>query len=218
MRATRAAQYVDDVDDDMFTQTTPERTAHKQARAEPASLAGKAAKPAAAKEPPAAEGATEPATVPGAPRNVSPQTGAARDLDLSALDYAEARKLWEGFVTYVRQKKVALGVCLISGTLKSLDDKAVMVGFARGFKFQREQVENHGSKTFLKKMMSRYFGRDLELVCFSEGDEAMAEREKAKVTKGDDEDSVAQRAIEQKPIIKKILDDFDGEIIRYHRR
>lgn len=143
------------------------------------------------------------------------ELGGAKSVALEGLAYAEARKLWEGFVTYVRQKKVALGVCLISGTLKSIDEKAVMVGFARGFNFQKDQVENPANRTFLKKMMSRYFGRELELVCFSVGEEAQAEREKLEATRGSEEDGLAQRAIDKQPMIKKILTDFDGEIIRY---
>jgi DNA polymerase-3 subunit gamma/tau len=150
------------------------------------------------------------------PATVAADVTGAKQVDLSSLDYAEARKVWEGFVTWVRQKKVALGVCLISGTLKSIDAKAVMLGFARGFTFQKDQVDNPKNRGFLKKMMSRYFGRELELVCFTEGEEAKADREKLEATRSEDADAVTQRAVADMPLVKKILTDFDGEIIRYH--
>jgi hypothetical protein len=192
MQASSAARLIDGGDDSSFTKA--ERSAGTMPEGASTSPAPSPAQPADVQAGAAGSDEVRPSAAqsdaPGARESGVPlEAGAAKDLDLSSLEYAEARKLWEGFVTYVRQKKVALGVCLISGTLKSFDEKAVMVGFARAFKFQREQVENSGSKTFLKKMMNRYFGRDLELVCFSEGDEAKAEREKLQATKGDEEDS-----------------------------
>jgi len=133
----------------------------------------------------------------------------ARDMDFASADYASVRKLWDGFVTYVRQKKVSLGVCLITGTIQSIDGKTVMLRFGKRFGYQRSQVEESANRKFLKTTMSRYFGRDLDLVCFSEGEgvEAQRQAEEAKSPK---------REIENQPVVKKILDDFDGEIIRYH--
>jgi DNA polymerase-3 subunit gamma/tau len=150
------------------------------------------------------------------PAENQPDTQAAvsaKDVDLGSLGYADLRKLWDGFVTYVRQKKVALGVCLISGTLKSFDENQILVRFAKGFSFQRDQLESASSHKFLKGMLTKYFGRDIELVCVSEGEEAdgrMGGADRGAET------SPAKRPIETRPIVKKILTDFDGEIIRYH--
>jgi DNA polymerase-3 subunit gamma/tau len=137
----------------------------------------------------------------------------AKDVDLSSLGYADLRKLWDGFVTHVRQKKVALGVCLISGTLKSFDENQILIRFAKGFSFQRDQVESPSSRKFLKGMLTKYFGRDIELVCVSEGEEASG---RVGAADRGAETSPAKRPIETKPIVKKILTAFDGEIIRYH--
>jgi DNA polymerase-3 subunit gamma/tau len=137
----------------------------------------------------------------------------ARDVNLDSLGYPDLRRLWDGFVTYVRQKKVALGVCLISGTLKSFDGERIQIRFAKGFSFQRDQVESPSSRKFLRAMLGKYFGRDIELVCVSEGEESNglngATGEGTKKPR-------AERSIETRPIVKKILTDFDGEIIRYH--
>jgi DNA polymerase-3 subunit gamma/tau len=139
-----------------------------------------------------------------------------KDMELASLEYADIRKLWDGFVTYVRQKKLSLGVCLISGTIKSMDEHAVMLRFARGLTYQKAQVEQAASKKFLKGMMKKYFGRDLELFCFSEGEEAQAERDKMQSKKDAGMDESARRPIESRPLVRKILSDFDGEIVRYH--
>ncbi len=148
---------------------------------------------------------------PGAEPEPSP-----KDMELASLEYADIRKLWDGFVTCVRQKKLSLGVCLISGTIKSMDEHAVMLRFARGLTYQKAQVEQTASKKFLKGMMKKYFGRDLELFCFSEGEEAKAERDKMQSKKEAGVDESARRPIESRPLVRKILADFDGEIVRYH--
>jgi len=136
----------------------------------------------------------------------------AKDVDLSALEYADLRRLWGGFVTYIRQKKVALGVCLISGTLKSFDEKRIVIRYAKGFSFQKDQVETPGNRDFLHGMLTRYFGRDIDLVCVSESESGPIAEDPG----AGDPGGAAQRPIETKPIVKKILSDFDGEIIRYH--
>ncbi|MDH3216375.1 MAG: hypothetical protein OEN01_08795, partial [Candidatus Krumholzibacteria bacterium] len=140
----------------------------------------------------------------------------AKDVDLISLDHASLNRVWDGFVTYVRQKKVALGVCLISGRLKSFDDGAFTIDFSKSLSFQRDQVERATNRKFLKGMMSKYFGRDLELVCVSGEREANGEQRGSSVVPGSGDAASGARPIDAKPIVKKILSDFDGEIIRYH--
>ena len=137
------------------------------------------------------------------------------DVDLSTLGYADLRRLWDGFVTTVRQKKVALGVCLISGSLKSIEGDTVYLRFAKGFGFQRQQVEEASNKKFLLGMIQKYFGRELELVCFTEGEEAKVAAERAQATREAEAEKI-ERPIESQPMVKKILTEFDGEIVRYH--
>ncbi len=137
----------------------------------------------------------------------------AKDVDLSSMDYASQRKLWESFVTYVRQKKVALGVCLISGTLQSIEKNVVTLRFAKGFSFQKDQVENAANLKFLNLMTKKYFGRDLELVCSSDDGSGRAPVPGRR--KGNSQSD--KPGIETNPIVKKILTEFDGEIERYHQ-
>jgi DNA polymerase-3 subunit gamma/tau len=199
------------------TSSKPRSDAERESRGAASHL--KNAAPGAFTQSPVASPPSADAAPPGADAPRPPESTAekqVKDVDLASLGYAEQRKLWEGFVTFVRQKKVALGVCLISGTLKSIDEQAVLLRFAKGFGFQKGQVEEAANTKFLKGMMKKYFGRDLELFCFHEGDDARAEREKLEHSEQPNSDSTPKRSIETKPIVKKILTDFDGEIVRYH--
>jgi DNA polymerase-3 subunit gamma/tau len=134
--------------------------------------------------------------------------------DLSKLDFASFRGLWDGFTTVVRQKKAVLGVSLISGSPQSFEKDTVTLRFAKGFSFQKEQVEGEKSKEFIKRMAKKYFGRDIELVCVGAADEKTAGRPRAN-DGGKEGGNSTPRGIDEKPMVKKILDDFDGEIVRY---
>jgi hypothetical protein len=136
----------------------------------------------------------------------------AKDVDLASLDFASQCRLWESFVTHVRQRKVTLGVCLISSTLESIDGDFVRLRFAKGCSFQKEQVDEAANKKFLRSMTKKYFGRDMEVVCVS-ADEERETRRKPKAPAA--EPTKANSGIDESPLFRKIIDDFDGEIIRY---
>lgn len=136
--------------------------------------------------------------------------GAPEDLSLDKL-----RQLWEGFVTFVRQKKVTLGVSLISGKVYSYDGHRLTLRFARSFEMQRSQVCDPRHTEFLRSMFARYFGREVELVCFVEGDERAVALEDARRKQKTPEQSVRGVSEEKQPVVRRIMDEFDGEIIRF---
>jgi DNA polymerase-3 subunit gamma/tau len=146
----------------------------------------------------------------------SKQDARPSDVDLASLEYDDLRKLWKGFVIYIRQKKPSLGISLLSGTLQSFGEKAVTLSFSKGLRFQKDIVESASNKKYLFGMAKKYFGREFDIFCFVEGDEAEARKVLRESKVKEVEDSAPKRAIETRPIVKKILTDFDGEIVQYH--
>ena len=134
-------------------------------------------------------------------------------------DSSNQHRSWESFVTYVRQKKVNLGVCLISGALESIEGDVVRLRFPKGCSFQKEQVDEAANKRFLKGATKKYFGRELDIVCVG-GDERREKDEPRDARKKPRESGLGEATkksdVENHPLLKKILDDFDGEIVRYH--
>jgi DNA polymerase-3 subunit gamma/tau len=138
--------------------------------------------------------------------------------DETPLDTNKLMEMWDGFVTFVRQKKLRLGVCLFSGKIHSFDGSTIALRFAKSFGVQNEQVAKPENIQFLKKMMAKYFGREMDIVCFREGEEQdvkLSQRAKKADLTNDGLRGVAE---EKKPVVKKLLDEFDGEIIRYNPR
>jgi DNA polymerase-3 subunit gamma/tau len=127
----------------------------------------------------------------------------------------DVRVQWDGFVTQVRQKKVSLGVCLIQAALKSFDDKTVVIRFAKGMSYQKAQVEEPVNRKFLSAALAKYLGREVDLVCVSEDNDEIGTSPSSRA----EVDAVApvDDAIESRPLVKKILTDFDGEIVRHPR-
>ena len=151
------------------------------------------------------------ATFPGSESEADGATAGEAPLDTRKL-----LELWDGFVTFVRQKKLRLGVSLISGKIHAFDGATLTLRFARSFGPQREQVTKPENMDFLRRMLSKYFGREIEVVCFQEGDEREARRDQKKKKVKAPGDSLRGVAEEKKPLVKKLLDEFDGEIIRYN--
>jgi DNA polymerase-3 subunit gamma/tau len=132
------------------------------------------------------------------------------------LDLAKIQQLWEGFVTFVRQKRVSLGVCLISGKPYSFDGKRLHVRFMKGFSLQREQVMRPEGMEFVGGMFRRYFGMDAEIVCFLEGEEKAVKLEEALASKKVPEERIRDVTEDKRPVVQGLIKDFDGEIVRYN--
>jgi hypothetical protein len=129
-------------------------------------------------------------------------------------DLAKIQQLWDGFVTFVRQKKVSLGVCLISGKPYAFDGKRLLIRFMKSFALQREQASRPESVEFVRAMFERYFGHAVEIVCFSEGEEKAMALEEA-MQKKPPEERLRELPDDKKPVMQRLIKDFDGEIIRY---
>ncbi len=129
-------------------------------------------------------------------------------------DLAKIQQLWDGFVTFVRQKKVSLGVCLISGKPYAFDGKRLLIRFLKSFSLQREQASRPESIEFVRAVFERYFGHAVEIVCFSEGEEKAMALDEA-MQKKPPEERFRDISEEHKPAMQRLIKEFDGEIVRY---
>lgn len=133
----------------------------------------------------------------------------------AALDLPKVQQLWDGFVTFVRQKRVSLGVCLISGKPYSFDGQKLAIRFQKSFSLQREQASRPESLEFICQMFEKYFGRKIEIACFLEGEERAIAIDDAVAKQKPQEERLREVSDEKKPVLQKLMKDFDGEIVRY---
>ncbi len=133
----------------------------------------------------------------------------------AALDLPKVQQLWDGFVTFVRQKRVSLGVCLISGKPYSFDGQKLSIRFQKSFSLQKEQASRQESLEFICSMFEKYFGRKIEIVCFLEGEERAFAIDEAVAKQKPQEERLRDVSEDKKPVLQKLMKDFDGEIVRY---
>ena len=133
----------------------------------------------------------------------------------AALDLPKVQQLWDGFVTFVRQKRVSLGVCLISGKPYSFDGQKLSIRFQKSFSLQKEQASRPESLEFICSMFEKYFGRKIEIVCFLEGEERAFAIDEAVAKQKPQEERLRDVSEDKKPVLQKLMKDFDGEIVRY---
>ncbi len=75
---------------------------------------------------------------------------------------------WPGFVLIVEEKEVALAACLTAGTIKSFGEDRIVLGYAKKFSFEMDQVELPWNQEFLECMTAKYFGRVIDIICVPE--------------------------------------------------
>jgi DNA polymerase-3 subunit gamma/tau len=135
----------------------------------------------------------------------------------AVLDMDKLLELWDGFVTFVREKKFRLGVSLISGKVYAFDGKKISLRFTKSFADKKEFVSKPENVAFLKETMARYFGREIDITCFMDGEERNVKLDQMTTTAKQPADGLRGVSDEKKPLVKKLLKEFDGEIIRYNR-
>jgi DNA polymerase-3 subunit gamma/tau len=123
---------------------------------------------------------------------------------------------WKDFVTFVRQKKVSLGVSLIAAKLVDFGEKSVQIEFPKGSTIQSEQVNRPESRKFLRNMLRKYFDRDMDISCAVAGGKP-ADGNEAETADREADGFNSRFSIERQPVVKKIIEEFDGEIVTYYR-
>ena len=82
---------------------------------------------------------------------------------------------------------------------------------------QRDQVANPQNAKFLRSMFSRYFGVEIDIQCFTEGEERNIALEEAARKQKTPQERFRGVSDEHKPVVRKLMKEFDGEIVRFNR-
>jgi hypothetical protein len=64
-------------------------------------------------------------------------------------------------------------------------------------------------------MFEKYFGKSVEILCFLEGEERAIAIDEAVAKQKPAEERLRDVSEDKKPVLQKLMQDFDGEIVRY---
>jgi hypothetical protein len=122
------------------------------------------------------------------------------------LTLEEVRDSWEEIVHRVKRKKVTVGSFLQEGVLLGFDGKVVEVGFGLSNGFHIDAIMR--SKELVLEVLREVLDEDLAIRCVKKD-----LPQKEIVTSKETKEEKLRALGEKEPIIQKIVNDFDAEIV-----
>ena len=125
------------------------------------------------------------------------------------------KEAWERFLSQIRESKLTLGIWLMSAQVRRIAGDRLVLSFSPQNRFAREMVFEEKNRRFVEFHLERFFGRRLlidadELSAAQPGKRASAgETEKRKAA-----DPKLDALAEGAPLIKRLIEEFDGELFK----
>ncbi|MFQ6032858.1 MAG: DNA polymerase III subunit gamma/tau [Candidatus Zixiibacteriota bacterium] len=118
---------------------------------------------------------------------------------------------WKEVLEKIKKTKLSLWSLMREGELMSLEDDTITIQFQNGRNFHKKQAEKEENSSFIQKALEEIYGQSFQL---------RFELNPEKMTPSGGQDNSASKdqldlseAAKNDPLIKTIMDTFDGEII-----
>jgi len=135
-------------------------------------------------------------------RRHSPESEKKNELTMN-----EIQTRWEEVVRRIKHKKITVGSFLQEGVLLGVEQNTICIGFGLSNGFHIDSIMR--SKEIVHEVLREVFGTDLGFTCVKKD---LPQRKAVRsVKKGKETDLKMLK--EQEPVVRKIIDDFDAEII-----
>jgi hypothetical protein len=122
------------------------------------------------------------------------------------------RQEWPDFIHHLVEDWPRLGSFLSAATLVAFKGHTVELRFASQFQMQFSEVTNKKNRDHILQELEKFFGRPVELHLTIEPKKETPLQAPAAPGKSDESRSI-QDDMEREPIIKTVLDLFDGDVI-----
>ena len=164
----------------------------------------------------------------------------ARTDDRDPLSGIGGREMWERFISQVREAKLTLGIWLMSAEVVGVEGNRLVLSFSPQNRFASEMIREEKNRRYIESHLERFFGR--KLIIATGGNERVQGEETGPETPRNETDEIStrttaadgerpdrarvadpaiERLVAEQPVIKRLLAEFDGEIIpneQYERR
>jgi hypothetical protein len=128
------------------------------------------------------------------------------------LDFQKIKQGWERVLSQVKAKKLSLWTCLVEGEPVDFDGRFIGVEFHNGRRFHKFQAEKRENKHLVENMLSEIYNFPLRVrFTLDEGKNTPFKQPKSR---SEPKKKIDIEKIKQSdPVIKNILDNFQGDIL-----
>ncbi len=141
-----------------------------------------------------------------------PESTAIPKAEKMDLDFEKVKQGWEKVLMKVKEKKLSLWTCLVEGEPVDFDGRFIGIEFQNGRKFHKYQVEKKENKQLIEEMLNEIYNFPLRLR-FSLDENKNTPFKKSKTDPGGKKKIDIEKIKQSDPIIKNILDNFQGDIL-----
>jgi len=116
---------------------------------------------------------------------------------------------WEELLAKVKARKISLGTLLAEGKYLGEEEGRIKVVFYNNHNFHRKQVVQPGNRKLIEEEASKILGRKITLEVEGKEEEAP----QPPIPEGTARPPNLPRIVGKEPIVEKVLDIFDGQIV-----
>ena len=117
------------------------------------------------------------------------------------------RDKWPEVVAAVRKKRMALGVFLAEGYPRKLQGDVLELAFSKRNGFQVDSIRRQ--RELIRNILTGILGRPLRIECVKDEDSEIPTPPHTPMAK----QAALEKLAEENPVVRKILDDFEAELL-----
>lgn len=131
---------------------------------------------------------------------------AASDEKQAEITIDMIKEQWSHIIEEIKKRKIALGSFLNEGWPERIEDNMLIVAFGMENGFHISSIERN--RKSIEEIIREVLGTQLKIKC------VQSQSESEKVSQGLNSNSYIEKLGQKIPLIKTIIDEFDGELVR----
>jgi len=157
-------------------------------------------------------------------KNVQTDDGdSSAEVNESGLSFAEIKDKWSDILEYIRQKEIRTHAMLTEGRLSAINGNNLIIEFDNNRRFHKENVDR--KREVIEGVIRKNLGKKLKVkTVFAENNnykvkenskqEEKKRKNEVKDSKESNLDKVKDERIIEDPLVKDVLEIFDGEVLK----